>query len=148
MAWSRLSLAASAKRSRQQQCLGASEKVECNQIVSRLLFDCGLFTRSNFRLKLVSDCLGDLALDRKNVIQRAVVLFSPLMQVGSRINQLRSNPHPFANTLHRPFKICVTPSCRPISRRLRGVPVLYCITLVRLITFRSAIQARLVKTSS
>src|SRR4030095_10306152 len=36
----------------------------------------------------------------------------------------------------------------PISRRLRCAPVLYCITEVRLMTFRSAIFARSVKISS
>ncbi len=41
-----------------------------------------------------------------------------------------------------------TPSCCPISRRLRCAPVLYCITEVRLITFKSAILARSVKISS
>src|SRR2546423_4899964 len=41
-----------------------------------------------------------------------------------------------------------TPSCWPISRRLRCTPVLYCITDVRLITFRSATLARSVRISS
>src|SRR5262249_4768559 len=41
-----------------------------------------------------------------------------------------------------PSSKCATPSCCPISRRLRASPLLYCITLVRLMTFRSAIWAR------
>ena len=44
--------------------------------------------------------------------------------------------------------IALTSPPLPISRRSRATPLLYCITEVRLITFRSAIRARLVRISS
>src|SRR5438552_17424162 len=47
-----------------------------------------------------------------------------------------------------PSSTCATPSCWAISRRLRVAAFLYWITLVRLITFRSATLARFVRTSS
>ena len=47
-----------------------------------------------------------------------------------------------------PSTTFATPSCWPILRRSRAVSLLYCITDVRPITFRSAIRARLLRISS
>ncbi len=118
------------------------------RIISRLDDDARLFFGRQFRLQLIGDGSGDVALNGEDIGEIAIVSLRPDMRVGAGINELRIHPHLARDALHTSFEKYATPSCFPISRRFRAMPLRYCITLVRLITFRSAIFARLVRISS
>jgi hypothetical protein len=108
---------------------------------SRLLFG------RQFRFQLFGDRAGDVALDGEDVSQVAIVSLRQWASVRASINCALTRTLPAARcTL--PSSRWDTPSCCPISRRLRGRPLRYCITLERLMTFRSAMFARSVRISS
>ena len=49
------------------------------------------------------DGADDLILDCQNVDRVAVIVFRPQMAAGRRVNQLRANPHAFANPANTAF---------------------------------------------
>src|SRR5205085_8839346 len=59
-----------------------------------------LITRRQFRLKLISDCFRDLALNGENISKIAIVSLCPEMGVVPRINQLRIYAHTIVCSLH------------------------------------------------
>ena len=101
------------------------------------------------RLQLLGDRFGDFALDREDVSQIAIVSLGPKMRVVARVDQLRVHPH---------FVPRSSGHCLPGREQRLALDqfragyalaaALYCITLVRLITFKSATLARLVRISS
>ena len=133
---------------RQKEIFCVRVEIERGDIGGRWLLDGPLFARREFRLELVGDSFCDFALNGENVGQIAIVSLRPPMRVSTCIDQLRVHSHAVACALNTSFHECATPSSLPIRRRLRFGPVLYCITEVRLITFKSAILARSVRISS
>src|SRR4029453_36934 len=49
---------------------------------------------------MIDNCLSDLRLNRKNVVERSIVTSSPKMPVSPRINQLGSHSYAVASGLH------------------------------------------------
>src|SRR4029450_8631832 len=49
---------------------------------------------------MIDNCLSDLGLNRKNVVERSIVTLSPEMPVSPCINQLGSHAHAIAGRLH------------------------------------------------
>src|SRR5438034_10498526 len=78
--------AGAAKGRPTQQRISARVKIESREIGSGRSLDCGLLARRKFGAQLISNGLCDFALDRKYVIQRAVVVLGPKMSVISRID--------------------------------------------------------------
>ena len=68
-----------------------------------------------------------------------VVLATPVLAIIDLVGRLGPG---------LPSTTLLTPSCCAISLRLRVIPVLYCMTEVRLITFKSLILARFESNSS
>src|SRR4029450_8057648 len=99
-------------------------------------------------VELIDDLLRDLALDRKYICDIAIVMLSPKVRIVARVDQLRVHPNSPARALDAAFDHMRNAQVFAISRRLRSKPLLYFITLVRLITFRSATLARFVRISS
>src|SRR5438552_15050509 len=60
-----------------QNIIGARIQIKSNEIPGRFAFNGHFFSGCNFGMKLISDFLRDLALDREKVIQIAVILFNP-----------------------------------------------------------------------
>ena len=69
------------------------------------------------------------------------------MRIAPRIDQLSVHPHPIAGATHRAFQDMGNAK-RLTDLAQVAVPVRYCCTEVRLMTFRSAIRARLERISS
>ena len=86
-----------------EQFLGAEVEIECFDIPGRLL-DRRLFRGRKLRLELAGYCLGDLALNGEGIRQLAIVLLSPQMSVGARVNQLRQDLHAVCRALHAAFQ--------------------------------------------
>ncbi len=115
----------------------------------RRLFDGNHFVGGEFCLKLIGYHLGNLALDGKNIREVAVIGLTPEMRVVAGIDQLRIHSHMIRDTLHASFQyICDAELLADLAQIALHAVFLYCITLVRLITFRSAILARSVRISS
>ena len=74
------------------------------EIARRFLRDGGFFGGGKFRLQLIGNHLGDLALDGENVIERAIIAFGPNVCVGAGIDQLRAYPHAATGPLHTAFQ--------------------------------------------
>ena len=119
-----------------------------SQIRGWPLVDCTLFLWRQLGLKLFGDFLRNLALDGEDIRQIAVVSLRPEMRVVPRIDQLRVHPHTIAGRAARCLRGRVRPELLRDLAQFARDPLLYCITLVRLITFRSAIFARFVRISS
>src|SRR4030095_6532102 len=62
------------------------------------------FRASQLCFETVGDCFGDVGLDQKNVSQLPVVGVGPQMRVGLRVNQLHTDPHLVARSLHATLK--------------------------------------------
>src|SRR6266550_1327171 len=70
------------------------------------------------------------------------------MGVCPSIDQLRGDPNAVPRALDATFHHMGNTEFLATSRNLRGTPLLYCLTLVRLITLRSATLARWFRISS
>src|SRR4029077_12541121 len=57
------------------------DKISCRWLLNR-----SFLSWRKFCLKLVGNCFGNLALNRKNIIQRPMIIFRPQMRVGSGID--------------------------------------------------------------
>ena len=108
-----------AETCREEKSLGPGVKVEGGQVGGGRFFDRRFLVRRKLGLQLIGDGFGNLALDGKDIGQIAIISLRPEMRVGPRIDQLRVHPHLFAARCTLPSSKCATPSCCPISRRLR-----------------------------
>ena len=131
------------------ECFGPDVQIVSYQISRWFLLDRRFFAGRDFGLKLRDYLPSQLAFDRKHIGNIAIVTFRPKLAVRSRIDQLSVDAHSTAGALH-----CAFQHVRYAERRRRSragcasAPVLYCITDVRLITFRSATLERPVRISS
>ena len=82
------------ERRRQKEILGARVKIERDEVGGWLALY-GPFLRSrDLGVQSFGDSLRDLALDREQVIQIAIILLRPDVCVRARINQLRIQVNP------------------------------------------------------
>src|SRR5262245_57456417 len=93
----------SAGKRRQKKIFGVGVEIEGSDIRRRRLFNGTLLGWRKLRLQLVGDGFCDLALDRENVCQIAIVRLRPEMSIGARVDQLRIYSHAIANTLDASF---------------------------------------------
>ena len=84
--------------------LGSAIEVEGGQVGSRRFFNRRFLVRRKPGLQLIGDGFGNLALNRKHIGQIAIISLCPKMRVGSRIDQLRINPHTVGRALHTAFE--------------------------------------------
>ena len=87
----------------QKKIFGLRVKIEGGDVGRRRTFDCVLFAWREFRLKLVGNRLCNLTLNREYVRKIAVIGLRPDLPVGSRIDELRIDPHAVASTLNASF---------------------------------------------
>src|SRR4029077_14794687 len=87
-----------------KQRLRAQVKVVSREVSRGWLLYRRFFTRSDFGLKLISDCLRDFTLDSEDVIQRSVVILCPQMRVGASVDELRVHSYFVAGALHAAFE--------------------------------------------
>ena len=88
----------------QQKALGLRVKIEGCDIGGRGTFDRIYFTRRKLCLKLISDCLRDLALDGKHIGQIAIIGLRPQMRVITSVDQLCVHADAVRSPLHTPFE--------------------------------------------
>ena len=117
-------------------------KVESRQICRRRLLNGFLLVRRQLRLQLIGDGFGDFALDGEDISQVAIVGLCPQMRVGSRVYQLRIYPNFVGSTLHAAFDDMSHAKLPSDFAQIARCAAFVCMTLVRLITFKSAIFAR------
>ena len=86
------------------QCRRANVKIERHEISSGSLLDRGLFRRREPGLKLVGDCLGNFALNGKNIRKLSVIGLRPQMRIGAGVDQLRHHSHAVGCALNAPFQ--------------------------------------------
>src|SRR5437016_2352197 len=87
-----------AKRCPQKNIIGSGIKIKSNEIAGRPALNGRFLSGRDFGVKLLSDFLRNLALDRKQVVQIAIVLFRPDVRVGARVDQLRVHVKPGADS--------------------------------------------------
>src|SRR5262245_60934469 len=93
----------SAGKRRQKKIFGVGVEIKGSDIRRWRLFNGTLLGWRKLRLQLVGDGFCDLALDRENVCQIAIVRLCPKMRISARIDQLRVYSHTIANALNTPF---------------------------------------------
>src|SRR5437867_12444442 len=76
---------------------GARIEIESDEIAGRPALNRQSLSSRDFGAKLLSDFLRNLALDRKQVVQVAIVLFGPDVSVRARVDQLRVHMKPGAD---------------------------------------------------
>src|SRR5436309_14260637 len=77
---------------------GARIEIESDEIAGRPALNGRFLSGRDFGVKLLSDFLRNLALDRKQVVQIAIVLFRPDVSVRARVDQLRVHMKPGADS--------------------------------------------------
>src|SRR5437016_12013174 len=77
---------------------GARIEIESDEIAGRPALNRQSLSSRDFGAKLLSDFLRNLALDRKQVVQIAIVLFSPDVRVRARVDQLCVHVKPGADS--------------------------------------------------
>src|SRR6266566_6557684 len=77
---------------------GARIEIESDKIAGRPALNRQSLSSRDFGAKLLSDFLRNLALDRKQVVQIAIVLFRPDVSVRARVDQLRVHMKPGADS--------------------------------------------------
>lgn len=97
---------------------------------------------------MIGDGPGDFALNRENICKIAMVSLCPKRcRIGARVDQLRIDPDAIRRALDAAFqKMCHTECLTDLTQVCAALP--FCMTEVRLITFKSAIFARAVRISS
>src|SRR5207248_9355120 len=70
----------------------------------RSTFDRIYLTGRKLRLKLISDCLRELALDGKHIGQIAIIGLRPQMSVITSVDQLCGHADAVRSPLHTPFE--------------------------------------------
>ena len=103
------------------------------QVHCILLLDLLLFVRQQGDLQGVRDLPGDVALDRKDVLEGAIIVLGPQMRLARHVDQLRGDPGVFPALRTLPSRIVPTWRARPISAMSWFVP-LYFMIEVRAIT--------------
>ena len=88
--------ALAATERRGQNILGARVKIERNKVGGWLALNGQFLSRCNFGVQSARRLLRDLALDRKQVIQIAIVLFGPDVGIRARVDQLGIHMKPVA----------------------------------------------------
>src|SRR5205809_5737179 len=78
-----------AKRCPQKNIIGSGIKIKSNEIAGRPALNGRFLSGRDFGVKLLSDFLRNLALDRKQVVQIAIVLFRPDESVSDRFDHMR-----------------------------------------------------------
>src|SRR5437667_7721657 len=78
--------------------IGERVEIESHEIAGRPALNGRFLSGRNFGVKLLSDFLRNLALDRKQVVQIAIVLFRPDVSVRARVDQLRVHMKPGADS--------------------------------------------------
>ena len=86
-----------------EELLGALVKVVCHKIGCGGFLDRRLFSRGDFGLQLIGDCLGNFALDREDVIQRPIIMLCPEMCISPGVDQLGSHTYAIGGALYTPF---------------------------------------------
>src|SRR5260370_42134340 len=87
-----------------QELLAPKVAIIRNEVGCGWLLDDRFLCWRKFRLKLVRHGFGNLALDRKNVIERPMIIFCPKMRVGSGDDQLRADAHTISRALYVSFQ--------------------------------------------
>src|SRR6266700_4216437 len=87
----------------QEEIVGTCVEVESGDVTRRGTLDCTLFTRREFRLKLVGNRGCDLTLNREHIRKVAVISLPPYLCVGARIDQLRVDAHAITRALNASF---------------------------------------------
>src|SRR6184192_3458120 len=77
---------------------GARIEIESDEIAGRPALNRQSLSSRDFGAKPLSDFLRNLALDRKQVVQIAIVLFRPDVSVRARVDQLRVHMKPGADS--------------------------------------------------
>src|SRR5207253_3286027 len=77
---------------------GARIEIESDEIAGRPALNRQFLSSRDFGAKPLSDFLRNLALDRKQVIQIAIVLFRPDVRVRAGVDQLRVHVKPGADS--------------------------------------------------
>src|SRR5437764_2619814 len=112
-------------------------------IVGRLRSETCLFRQTQLCLELRRDLGSELSLESNRIGDGAVVTLRPDVAIIARVDQLHANKRAITVAPYRPFQNMIH------SERLRDLPQIwvvprYCMTEVRLMTFKSAILLRLV----
>jgi hypothetical protein len=92
-----------ARAGRQEESFGPAVLIEGDKISRRSLLDGFLLVRRKLRLQLLRNGFGDLALDREDIGQIAIISLRPHIRVIARVDQLRIHPHAIGRALHAPF---------------------------------------------
>src|SRR5258707_12306728 len=87
-----------------QELLAPKVAIIRNEVGCGWLLDDRFLCWRKFRLKLVGNCFRNLALDGKNVIERAMIIFRPQVRVGPGVDHLRADPDTISGTLYVPFQ--------------------------------------------
>src|SRR5260370_31901661 len=82
-----------------QELLAPKVAIIRNEVSCGWLLDDRFLCWRKFRLKLVRHGFGNLALDRKDVIERPMIIFCPKMRVGSGVDQLCPDAVTFSGAL-------------------------------------------------
>ena len=89
-------------------------------------FDRSLFDRRKCALQLSHDGLGELTLQRKQVINRALIVLRPDLRVSSGIDEPHINSNPLAGSLYGSFKHTRnSQGSADLARILFGSPVMF-----------------------
>src|SRR6266513_3866573 len=75
-----------AKGCLREHMTGARIEIESDEIAGRPALNRQFLSRGDFSVKLLSDFLRNLALDRKQVVQIAIVLFDPDVGISPRVD--------------------------------------------------------------
>src|SRR5438105_1753660 len=87
-----------AKGCPRKRMTGARIEIESDEIAGRPALNRQFLSSRDFGAKPLSDFLRNLALDRKQVIQIAIVLFRPDVRVRAGVDQLRVHVKPGADS--------------------------------------------------
>src|SRR5437762_5941843 len=87
-----------AKGCSRKHMTGARIEIEGNEIAGRPALNRQSLSSRDFGAKPLSDFLRNLALDRKQVVQIAIVLLRPDVGVRARVDQLRAHMKPGADS--------------------------------------------------
>ena len=102
----------------------AQEGVIGLQVVRVFAHDVPLLLQRELQLQRRHDLLHDLILQRKDVLQRAVIALGPQVIAGRGIDQLRGDPHLLARFLHTAFQH--VPYAQSLCPRLAPSPLCLC----------------------
>src|SRR6266478_9028429 len=83
-----------------KQRLGSNIIIVSSKITCGLLLNLGFLPWGQLSLKLISNLFRNFTLNRKHVIERAIITFRPQMRVRSGVYQLHTYSYTIRRALH------------------------------------------------